>query len=271
MGKYNSSVYDESIVNSGRVKAKRYTKTQSKMTTIALLVAGLGFLFIGLLGIGFQKLISLALTNNSAIGDTIWIIVGFSSILSIVLYFVWMFKVTNASLGFQLFTILLFCITNGYTFGALFIMVNASEIIIAFAGTGLTLIISYIVAKLMSFKAAMSLGRMIMIISFVYLGLILMSLIGSAFSIFNPFGFGLGYSSFFSQWIYSVTLAISGILSVLFITYNLWMLQNQDKFYGELSPKESRNIAIFFGFLILMNLLRIFYLLVSFLFRLKNN
>lgn len=271
MENYSSSVYDQPTNStSASFNTRIYTKTQTSMVTTALLVAGLGFLATGLIGLGFLQLLKQIESGNQnaeSIFDVFWALTGVSALVSVVLYFVWMFKVRTASLGFQILTISLFCISNGFTFGGLFYLVHVQDIIIAFSATGLILIIAFVVAKMMSNKAAFSMMKIMMIMLGVYFALVLGSLL---MSLFAPFSFGsYGANSVLNQWISTIVIAVSGILSLLFLTYNLWMIQRMDQFRETIGVKESRNIAIFFGFMILMNLLRIFYLVINIISRFK--
>lgn len=274
MENYSSSVYDQPTNStSASFNTRIYTKTQTSMVTTALLVAGLGFLATGLIGLGFLQLLKQIESGNQnaeSIFDVFWALTGVSALVSVVLYFVWMFKVRTASLGFQILTISLFCISNGFTFGGLFYLVHVQDIIIAFSATGLILIIAFVVAKMMSNKAAFSMMKIMMIMLGVYFALVLGSLLMSLFA--PPFSFqfnGDKSNEVLNKWIGTIVIAVSGILSLLFLTYNLWMIQRMDQFRETIGVKESRNIAIFFGFMILMNLLRIFYLVINIISRFK--
>lgn len=259
-----SLMNDTNNINSyGQVNNKVYVKNQMSMMSIALLVAGIGFLVTGLIGFGFSILMENVMQDAVQWENTynaLVAVVAICSIISLVMYFVWIFRIQKASLGFQIFCISLYCITNGFTFGGIFYFVEAPEIVIAFAATGLVLLISYIVGRIMSVKVGFALGKIIMVICIVYLIVTLIVMIMSIFSVLPSMN---TYNSVLDQWIYPIVIGISGILSVLFLTYSLWALKNMDQNKEYLTQKEARNIAIYYGFIILMNLIRIFYLVIQ--------
>lgn len=267
---YNADAYSGPY--GGLKTSNKYSFTQMSMMSIALLVAGLGFLATGLIGFGFSMLMKEMLSGNNTAYDLFNVFVAITAvagIVSLVMYFIWIFRVHKASLGFQISVIIIYCLSEGITFGGIFYFVSVPEIIIAFASVGLVLIITFLISKIMSAKAAMAIGKLIMIISIVYLIFFLISLILSIFNVL-PTMYAYGNSAV-GNWIYAIVIGVSGLLSILFLSYNLYTIKTMDKFRDQLDPIVARNYAIFFGFTILINLIRIFYLVISIIGRIKSN
>lgn len=255
----------------GSFAKRQYNKHQMSIMSWALSVAGFGLLAIGLIGFGFLELIKSASVNLEAAKSLqIFVpIVSICSIVSFILCLVWCFKMQNASLTFQLLALITYCISTGFSLGGAFYYIEAPEIIFAFAITGLAFFLTFFIAKIMSIKSIMNLGRITMILFFVYLILIFVSIILNAFS-FIP-TIGQGYNSIMNNWIYTIITSVSGILTILFLIYNLWAIQNMDKFNNYLDSKQIRNIGMFFGLMILMNLIRILFFIIRMLIRFRSN
>lgn len=256
--------------NNTHFSKKQYSKHQMSIMSWALSVAGFGLLAIGLIGFGFLELIKKASTNleaERALQIFVPIIV-ICSVLSFVLCLIWVFKMQNASLFFQLFTLIVYCSSTGFSLSGMFFYLNAPEIIFAFAITGLAFFLTFFIAKIMSLKTAISLGKIMMVLMIVYFVLIIISILTSFFS-FIP-TIGTNYNSIINQWIYVIITFVSGILTVLFLLYNLWTIQNMDKFNSNLESKEIRNIGMFFGFMILMNLVRILFFVLRMMINLRG-
>ncbi len=266
---YNQDAYSGNY--GGLKKVNKYSFGQMSMMSIAMLVAGLGFLLTGLIGFGFMELIKQSMMGNDTSSNIFYGFVSITSIagiVSLIMYFIWIFRIERASLGFQISIIVIYCLSNGITFGGIFYFVNVPEIILAFGFVGLTLLITFIISKIISHKVAMAMGKMIMIISLIYLVFLLVSIILSAFNIL-PSVYAYENNSV-GQWIYAIVIGVSGFLSILFLTYNLYVIQNMDKFRDQMDPIVARNYAIYFGFIILINLIRIFYIVIQIIGRIRN-
>lgn len=255
----------------GNFAKRQYNKHQMSIMSWALSVAGFGLLAIGLIGFGFLELIKSASVNLEAARSLqIFVpIVSICSILSFILCLVWCFKMQNASLIFQLLTLITYCVSTGFSLGGAFYYIEVPEIIFAFAITGLAFFLTFFIAKIMSIKSAMNLGKITMILFFVYLILIFISIILNAFS-FIP-TISQGYNSIMNNWIYTIITSVSGVLTILFLIYNLWAIQNMDKFNNYLDNKQIRNIGMFFGLMILMNLIRILFFIIRMLINFRSN
>lgn len=267
----NSSNYTTVNNHNSSFVKRQYNKHQMSIMSWALSVAGFGLLAIGLIGFGFLELIKSARDNltSERILEVFLPIIAICSILSFVLCIVWCFKMQNASLVFQLLTLVIYCISTGFSLGGMFYFVEAPEIIFAFAITGLAFFLTFFIAKIMSVKAAISLGKITMILLLVYFVLMVISIIFSVFSILPTIG--QSYNSIINNWIYTIITFVSGILTVLFLIYNLWTIQNMDKFNQNLESKQIRNIGMFFGLMILMNLIRILFFVIRMIIGFRNH
>lgn len=234
-------------------KATKYSKKQFTVLNTSMLVASIGFMSIFLIGFLIRYLIS-----NEIIGvvsvSTMIVFANIGIIVGTILSFVWCFRVYKASTFFALFTIILYCLSYGVGFGFLFYLLGYQDIMVAFLTVGLIFFGTFLISRVMSFKIAMKLGHIIFIASFVGMFVFLaMFLIG----FFTPiFSFGNGI-------VYYVTIGLSGVLSILFLVYELWLAQNADKFISD--SELSLKLGMFFGFQILVNLIQILFIIIRFL------
>ncbi|MGL4616698.1 MAG: hypothetical protein ACRCUM_00505 [Mycoplasmoidaceae bacterium] len=232
--------------NNQQTKNKLYSKRQVSMLSNALFVAGIGFVFTALLGF----LTSYLFRENSIGGEFLYYIGGPLIFISLILSIVWQFRIEKASNFFMFFVVTLYCISNGIGFGSIFLALEMEQIMIAFGMTGFIFLGTFIVSKLMSFKAAMNLGKLLFISVIIYI-------IGSfVISLSSWFIIGASNTTYFN--ILIISTIVGGLISVGYLAYSLWLIQNMDKFLT--SDDDLRwKYSIFFGFILLINLISIVY------------
>ncbi|MGL4616759.1 MAG: hypothetical protein ACRCUM_00820 [Mycoplasmoidaceae bacterium] len=232
--------------NNQQSKNKVYSKRQVSMLSNALFVAGIGFVFTALLGF----LTAYLFRQNSVTGDVLYYLGAPLIFISVILSIVWQFRIEKASDFFMFSVVTIYCIANGIGFGSIFLALEMEQIMIAFGMTGFIFLGTFIVSKLMSFKAAMNLGKILFVSFFVYLfgGLII--------SLSSWFIIGSSNSTYFN--ILIISTIVGGLISVGYLAYSLWLIQNMDKFLTN-NDDLRKKYSIFFGFILLINLLSIVY------------
>lgn len=230
------------------IGARGYSKLQVSMMSKALLTASIGLILTCLIGFLFSYIYSV---SNVSIGllqslSTVFIII------SVVCTFVWMFKIQNASNLLIFGTIGIYCLANGIGFGSLFYLLKFNEIMIIFGAVAVIFFGTWFISSVVSVKFMMSFSKFIIIATIVYfifnIGMFL-------FNFFNIFGMRYG-SGISYQWIYLISSAVSGLLSIGYLAYNMFNIQRMDKFLDS-TPELKNKYALFFGFTILMSLISI--------------
>lgn len=217
-----------------------YNKKQLSVLQISILTAGIGFLATFLIALIAQQI-----DKHFPIGRTTLALLSTISIFTaFILAIIWNFRFYKTSTTYSIFTISLYCLAFGIGFGFLFNLLRLSEIIYSFAVVSLILLITFLVSKVLSAKQAFKLGKFIFISSIVFL---------VVFFIYTIVAWFVGSTTRF--WLQTLVSGVSGILSILFLTYNLWLAQNMDNFLNENSL--TKKLGIFIGFQILVNLLNL--------------
>ncbi|MGL5246500.1 MAG: Bax inhibitor-1 family protein [Mycoplasmoidaceae bacterium] len=232
--------------NNQQSRNKIYSKRQTSMLSNALFVAGIGFVFTALLGF----LTAFLFRENSISGDTLYYLGGPLIFISVILSIVWQFRIEKASNFFMFSVVAIYCIANGIGFGSIFLALNMEQIMIAFGMTGFIFLGTFGVSKIMSVRAAMNLGKILFISAIIYL---LGSLI---ISLSSWFWIGTSNRGYFN--ILIISTVVGGLLSVGYLAYSLWLIQNMDKFLTN-DDDLRRKYSIFFGFMLLINLISIVY------------
>lgn len=232
----------------------QYSQHQMSSLTRAMMVTGIGFIATFLVGLLTEYIISVLISSqdiydsfNSMVTLSIVTVVGL--LVSFILTLIWSFRVYNASMSFAIFTITIYCIANGIGFGSLFYLVEYWEIIFAFGILGLVFLITFGIAKIISYKAALNLVKIAMIGTIVYFVLVLIVGLLNGFGILPLFSF---------EYSYLIIIAVSGFLSILYMIYELWVIQNLDKFY--LDAQLTKKLSVFMGFQVLINLINLIWI-----------
>ncbi|MEG0124197.1 MAG: Bax inhibitor-1 family protein [Malacoplasma sp.] len=241
------------------IGARGYSKLQVSMMSKALLVASIGLILTCLIGF----LVAYIYSVNPVSTFALEMLSSVFIIISLVCTFVWMAKLQNASNLLSFGTMAIYCIANGIGFGSLFYMLNAQEVMILFGSVGVIFFGTWFISTLVSTKFMMSFGKFLMIATIIYfvfnIGLFL-------FNLFNVFGMRYAHpnASVGYQWIYLISSAVSGLLSIGYMAYNMNNIQKMDKFLDS-TPELKNKYALFFGFMILMSLISIIWSLARIL------
>lgn len=242
----------------------QYSKHQLSALTRAMMVTGFGFLATFVIGIltefiaskiiGFTTISSISSISDSYTYMNVYTNLTIATVIgllvSVVLSLIWSFRVYKASTAFAALTVAIYCLANGIGFGALFLLVEYWQIMFAFGILGLIFLFTFGIAKIISFKAALNIMKVAAIATVVYLVFVVIVSLLSAFV--------LSTGTF--DYLYLVIIAVSGILSVLYMIYELWLIQNLDNFYVE--EELSRKLSVFMGFQVLVNLINLVWVIL---------
>ncbi|MCF0217822.1 MAG: hypothetical protein HUJ42_02130 [Malacoplasma sp.] len=236
----------------------KYEKKQVSVLNTGLLTAGLGFLYVALIGFLFEYLVFLPVLNGdtSSFGSgwsialicaSVGIIVG--SIMSLI----WSFRVYKASSTFALITIAIYTTASGIGLGALFAIIELlyqnglGLIMSAFGLIAAIFLGSYLITKLISFKFSLTLTKIVMVASIVG-SLLFIGMLIASFAITSLYAYRV-------LWI--AMSAISIVLGIIFLVYNLWIAQSMDRLYME--NELSKKMGLFIGFQILSNMIMLLF------------
>lgn len=248
-----SNVY----VSTSKKGVYTYTKKQMSVLSTSMLTASIGFIATCL--IGYLTQFVLTQYGDSIATTSLYIISSIGIIIGTVLSFVWTFRWQNASLAFGSSIIALYCICYGIGFGFLFYSLELSDIIFAFGMVGLITLGSFIVSKVMSVKAAYKFSQMAFVIGIVGFVIILVC---SMVAMFTP----IVSTSF--KTLFLITSIVSGIISIIYLIYSLWLAQNMDKFIND--AQLSTKLGIFLGFNILVQIITLTLNMLRFIRYFKN-
>lgn len=248
---YNVNNYDQAPHS----YKKTFSKFQFSMLSRALLVASVGLALT--CGIGYLLAYIYTTTNFLSLSYGYSALTSLSTIfllLSVILSFVWMAKIHTASNFLSYFTILIFCISNGIGFSSLFYLLDVQELVMIFGTAAIIFFGTWFLTSIASIKFMMSLGKILIVSTIVYL---LFNFMMFMFSWFNIFG--IRTASF--EWIYIITTAVSGLLSIGYLAFSIFNIQKMDEFLAHEDNTIRNKYAMFFGFTILMNMISIIWTL----------
>lgn len=233
----------------------KYSVKQMSVMTISLLTAGIGFLGTFLIGFLCQYLLSLS--SNGIAESTLYTVSSIGILVGSILAIIWCFRVYKASTGFAIATILTYCISFGIGFGFLFYAIDFKSILFAFGVVGLIFLGTFIISKIISFKVALSLAKILIVSAIVAIVVILVSnLVVFYTNIFSSFETSIQTARITIL----ITTIVSGLLSIGYLAWNLWLAQNMDQFAGDANL--SKKIGMFIGFQILVNLIQLVMLIL---------
>lgn len=245
-------VFSTSRTRGEYAKSYEYNKKQTKVLSTSMLTASLGFLAIFFIGFLSEYLIDQAINAGSVIDvSALYIVSTIGILVGVILSLVWSFRLYNASLLFGSIVITIYCLSYGIGFGFLFYALDLSEIMYAFATVAAIFLGTFLIAKVMSIKTALKLSKILFIATMVYLAAFFILLIVSFATTLIPGAY---------RTIILITTGISGFLSILYLTWSLWMAQNMDNFMND--EQLSRKMGLFIGFQILVNLIQLLILII---------
>ena len=236
------------------------SKVSQKLLLNSILWASLGFIIVGGLSIGYSFimktyyndiLLSQAYLISSSVVSVVLVIAA------IFLRMYWSFNIVNASWGMIILNWIIYLFLYTGILAPLITLINNPWIVLmALCITGIVYTITAIIGySLMNTKFAISLSKIIMIISFVMLMLQIAFLVPMYF-----------YYSFFETWyiIYQVVYSVIIIGMTALCFYNI---SNSEYFYQELDKTTKIKVSLFFA----LSILNMFVLLFRMILRLFLN
>lgn len=229
----------------------KYNKKQVSVMNIAMSTVGIGFIYLTALGFLLEYLVFLPMINNGENASAANILIGFASIgilVGSIMSLIWTFRINKASTAFAVSTVFIYTTAYAIGFGSLFSLIQYQSgvngiplIMSAFGIVGFIFLGTFAITKLISLKGFVTLSK-IVLVSSIFGFVAMLGLIIASMFIFN---------SGTQRWVFVATIAISTILSILFLVYQLWCAQNMDKFY--MDQESSFKMGLFVGFQILLN------------------
>lgn len=249
-------------------KYKVVSQTQSSILTRSFLVAGLSFLLICLIGLGFGKLFEYEIYEKGNLS-----VVNSLYMISILLIFISMFgsmlvfrNLLNQKTSKIIFWIGLYCLAQGIGFGMLFSLFaeDSWTLILIFGVSGIMFILCAIIGYFMSANAAFSLMKMLSIgwiVTFVLMILMFIPMI-------IMLSIGGSYAGF--QWYYSLIMGIFCLLFMGYISYDVWMISKTSEFAQIADSRAFNNLSLFFGYRLLIDFVGLFWTIASLILRFRR-
>lgn len=249
-------------------KYKVVSQTQSSILTRSFLIAGLSFLLICLIGLGFGKLFEHEIYEKGNLS-----VVNSLYMISILLIFISMFgsmlvfrNLLNQKTSKIIFWIGLYCLAQGIGFGMLFSLFaqDSWTLILIFGVSGIMFILCAIIGYFMSANAAFNLMKMLSIgwiatfilMILMFIPMIIMLSIGGSY---------VGF-----QWYYSLIMGIFCLLFMGYISYDVWMISKTSEFAQIADSRAFNNLSLFFGYRLLIDFVGLFWTIASLILRFRR-
>lgn len=254
------------VVYSKKQVDKKWTNVQMSTMTRSFLIAGISFLLICAIGLGFGYLIQWSLFNlnwsdNSSLINGLWAISIILIIVSTILSMLWQIKITKASKTLIFSAFSLYILAQGIGFGFLFGLLDVFTLMLIFGIAGILFFGMALVGFTMKDKTAMTFKKIIAIatgIMFMLMMIISITWLLTAFI--------WGYSQYFDMFYFLIFL-IMGIVLLLYTAYDVYKIQKKSQFIDLENNKISFNYSMYFGFSLLTDLVGIIWIVAIFVLR----
>lgn len=260
------------IYGQTQTQAKKWKVGQVSLLTKALLIAGISFLLICAIGVGFGFLFQSKSdwwAQSEVYNGLMWgSIIGI--LVSMILSMFWASKIMTAKPWFTTLVFFVYIVAQGCGFGIIFGISSLFQLGLIFGVSGLIFLITGITGLLIKDKAAMTFRKFIMIGSMIALGLMfIISMVWMFDAIFFSYGmFGVGAM----QWFYYFAMLMMGLVMMGYMAYDIYMIQKIDTFLNVDDNALARNnIAFFFGYKLLVDLVGILWIVAMFVLRFTRN
>lgn len=249
-------------------KYKVVSQTQSSILTRSFLVAGLSFLLICLIGLGFGKLFEYEIYEKGNLS-----VVNSLYMISILLIFISMFgsilvfrNLLNQKTSKIIFWIGLYCLAQGIGFGMLFSLFaqDSWTLILMFGVSGIMFILCAVIGYFMSANAAFNLMKMLSIGWIATFILMILMFIPMIFMLST----GASYAGF--QWYYSLIMGVFCLLFMGYISYDVWMISKTSEFAQIADSRAFNNLSLFFGYRLLIDFVGLFWTITSLVLRFRR-
>jgi len=252
------ATYNTKVNNQGQI----FVKKQSSVLSKALLVAGISFVVIFAFSYLLYFLLNKYLKNPN--GDTIGALYFVSIIClitTIVMSMVVSYRINKVKLATIISMICVYGIGNGIMFGILFYAiaqtnnigsnVNMQGILFCFLIAGGIFGISGLIGTFLSMKFTLTLGKFLMIATLVFMAIYLVIVLYILFSGNN-----------FDTKTYLIVSGVWGLLLIGYIMYDFSIIKKSEAFMELLDSKTQTKFVFMFGFMLLVNLIAILWLII---------
>lgn len=252
------------INNQETVKIKHQIKSGYGLLLSSLLWAGLGFIVVGLLSIGYSFLIrnnfqawldSQAYTIGSAI--VLVVFVAISAFINIK----WSTNVTNSSWTLIVFVWIIDVLLMTGMIAPLVTLIDNPWlvfIVIAISG-GIFVLMAILGYCVLTYKTAITLSKLIW---FIFGGLLVFNLI---FMLTFSFLYTNAYSVFYL--VFDVCYLVISLLSIAMTFFNI---SKSEQFSNDIDRQQKLKLGLFFGLQLLMSYIVLFVTLLRIIIRFKN-
>lgn len=252
------------INNQETIKIKHQIKSGYNLLLSSLLWAGLGFIVVGLLSIGYSSLIrnnfqawldSQAYTIGSAIVLVVFVVI--SAFINIK----WSSNVTNSSWTLIVFVWIIDVLLMTGMIAPLVTLIDNPWlvfIVIAISG-GIFVLMAILGYCVLTYKTAITLSKLIW---FIFGGLLVFNLI---FMLTFSFLYTNAYSVFYL--VFDVCYLVISLLSIAMTFFNI---SKSEQFSNDIDRQQKLKLGLFFGLQLLMSYIVLFVTLLRIIIRFKN-
>ncbi|WKX02204.1 Bax inhibitor-1 family protein [Candidatus Mycoplasma mahonii] len=242
---------------------------QSKVFTKAFSYASIAFMIITLIGVAVWQIINqtgvlaglasaksydfemyskIATSSDAAMLAKVSFVGMGLIMVSFVIRIIWTFRFMKASKTFIIVNYLVYVAAQGIGFGILFTMWKAQDILIAFGVAG----VLFGVMAFAGYKAR-DLSKLGV---FLFYGSIAMLVLGIISMI-------LYFSGIYSDKLIFVYFLAAGVLTLLYISYDVWLLKKfSEKLEHTNDPEMEFRISAFFGFRLLTDIVQLIWIVL---------
>lgn len=246
---------------------RTFTKTQVSLLTKSMLIAGIAFLILGGASFGWMALFTSKLEGNDIyrIGFPIFMI---TLILGMVVSMMWVANMLkNGSVGLTVSCYLLYILSESVAFGWLFGIADhegkGSWLGVLFFVVAFAFLMSTLIAKVISFRSIITMGKIMGIVGITMLVSFLMFFILMLVNIFvwNP-GVGMAQDTFCLVIMLGMT-----VVSFLYLIIDIWSISKVSEFQDMTGQEFPKIMTWFCGFRLLTDLVNVLFILLLWLIR----
>lgn len=246
---------------------RTFTKAQVSLLTKSMLIAGIAFLILGGASFGWSALFTDKLAGNElyATGLPIFMITLLAGMIVSMMWIANMLK--KGSIGLTIACYALYIFSESVAFGWLFSVakdkvggdwIGAMFFVVAFAFLMATLI-----AKIISFRSVITMGKIIGIVGFTMLIMFLIFFVLMLISLFtwNPNVGAVGDSFCL------IIMTCMTVVSFLYLVIDIWSISKISEFQDMSGQEFPRIMSWFCGFRLLTDLVNILFIMIWWLIR----
>lgn len=247
-----------------KITKREYSKSQVSLLTRSMLIAGIAFVIIGACSYGFAKLFENMLgTTYTPIGLLICLLTLIASMVISSLWTINMFK--SGSWGLTITCYLLYILMTSVAFGWIFSLGFNQQLWwlpVIFAVAGGVFLITFAIAKLMSLRGVVTMGKIIGATAIAMSILMIVFLVIMIVALATQNG-GVVLAG---DALCSLIMAGMALISFLYIIIDIWRIQKLSQFADEQGIEQTKIMPWLFGFSLLTDLINVvFWMIILFI------